>query len=162
MLLVSKLAVLGDNPQVEPLEDERERTTPLAGFDCVFLTRENADTLPLLHCRNHGQSRTGATCCERKDPTSYLISFLVDWRILLNENELSMKVFQEAMIRSCVEVAMRDMKRQRKILRTSAEPNTSVRVTDDTSFLNWIPHFAVQFLNKMRTGRRWRKPMVQS
>ena len=72
-----------------------------------------------------------------------------------------MKVFQEAMIQSCVELSVRETKRQCGILRISAEHNTSVRITDDVLLLNWIFHFAVQFLNKMRTGRRWRKPMVQ-
>ena len=78
-----------------------------------------------------------------------------------DENEPSVKVFQEMMIHSCVEVAVREMKRPDRILRISAEHNTSVRITDDISLLNWIPHFAMQCLNKMRTGRRWRKPMVQ-
>ena len=45
---------------------------------------------------------------------------------------------------------MRDMKRQCRIFRIFAEHNTSVRITDDISLLNWIPHFAMQFLNKMR------------
>ena len=50
---------------------------------------------------------------EQNDPTSYLISFLVDWRILSkDENDTSMKVFQEAMIYSCVEVVVREMERQ--------------------------------------------------
>ena len=36
---------VGKEPQAEPLEqEERERTTPLVAFDCVFLTQENADT----------------------------------------------------------------------------------------------------------------------
>ena len=65
------------------------------------------------------------------------------------------------MIQSGVEVAVSETKRQYRILRSSAEHNTSVRITDEVSLLNWIPHFAVQLLNKMRTGRRWRKPMVQ-
>ena len=42
------------------------------------------------------------------------------------------------------------MKRQCRILRISAEHNTSVRITDEVSLLNWILHFAVQFLNKLR------------
>ena len=72
--------------QVEPLEEEeRERTTPMVAFEHVSLTQESADTFPILICRDHEQSQTGVTCCERKDPTSYLISFLVDWRILLED-----------------------------------------------------------------------------
>ena len=58
-------------------------------------------------------------------------------------------------------MAVRETKKQCRILRISAEHNTSVRITDDVSLLNQIPHFSVQFLNKMRTGRRWRKPKVQ-
>ena len=78
-----------------------------------------------------------------------------------DENEPSVNVCQEAMVHSCVEAVVIEIKRHCRILATSAEPDTSVRITDDTSLFNWIPHFAVQFLNKMRTGRRWRKPMVQ-
>ena len=48
-----------------------------------------------------------------------------------------MKVFQEAMIHSCVEV--------------------SVRITDDIPLLNCISHFAM----KTRTGRVWKKSVAQ-
>ena len=78
--------------------------------------------------------------------------------ILKYENEPSMKAFQEVMIHSCVEVAVRETKRQCRILRISAEHNKSVGITDDISLLNWILRFAMQFLNRMRTGRRWREP----
>ena len=103
---------VGRQLQVEPLgEEERERTTPMVTFICGFLTQENADTLPILICPDHVCGQMGATCCERKDSTAYSISFLVDWRILLkDENEPSMKVFQEVMIHSCVETAVREMK----------------------------------------------------
>ena len=70
---------VGRQPQAEPLEEEeRERTTPMVAFDCVFLTQENADTFPILICRNYRHGQTGVTCCERKDLTAYLISLLVD------------------------------------------------------------------------------------
>ena len=122
----------------------------MVAFDCVFLTQENADTFPILFCRDKRHGQTGATSFERKDPTSYLISFLDDCRILeKDENEPSMKVFQEAMIHSCVEVAVREMKRQCRILKFYAEHNTSARITSDISLLHWIPHYAVHFLNKM-------------
>ena len=103
---------VGRRPQGEPLEEEeRERTIPMVAFDCSFLTPENADTFPMLICRDHRQSQTVVTCCERKDSTSHLISFLVDGIVLLtDENETSMKVFQETMIQPCVEVAVREMK----------------------------------------------------
>ena len=141
----------------------------MLAFDCGFFTQEHADTFPILICRDNRHGQTRATCCERKGPTAYFIPLQVGFikdldfrRITLEyENEPSMKVFQEAMIHSCVEVAVRKMKRQCRIRRISAEHNTSVRITDDISLLNWSPHFAMQFLNKMRTGRRWRKPMAQ-
>ena len=128
---------VGRELQVEPLEEgERERTTPMIAFDFVFLTQEGADTLPILFCRDNRHGQMGVTCCERKGHTSYLISFLVDCRILLkDENEPSMKVFQEAMIQSCVEVAVREMKRQCRILKIDAGHFTSVRITGDIELL---------------------------
>ena len=69
------------------------------------------------------------------------------------ENEASPEVFQEVKIYSCVEVTVRKVKRQYRILRISAEHNTSARITDDIPLLYWIPPFAMRFLNKMRTGR---------
>ena len=34
-------------------------------------------------------------------------------------------------------------------------------ITDDIPLLNWIPHFARRFLNKMRTGRGWKGSLAQ-
>ena len=51
--------------------------TPIVVFDSGFLTQENADTFPILICRDSMHGHTGATCCERKGPTAYSISFLV-------------------------------------------------------------------------------------
>ena len=36
-----------------------------------------------------------------------------------------------------------------------------MRITDDVSLLNWIPHSVVRFMHKLGIGRKWRKPMVQ-
>ena len=85
-------------------------------------------------------------CCERKNPTAYSISLLVDFikdldfrrNILQDENEPSMKVFQEVLIHSCVEVAVREMRRQCRILKSSSEHNTSVRITDDIVVTQFI------------------------
>ena len=72
-----------------------------------------------------------------------------------------------------VEMAVREVKRQCRTLRISAERNTSVRIADDSPLLSWLPHFAAQVMNKMRIGndgttsemrrpgRRWRKPVAQ-
>ena len=104
---------VGKHLQVEPVEvEERERTTPMVAVDCVFLTPKNADVFPILICRDHVCGRTGATCCERKGPTAYSTSFLGGWRIFLkDENQPSRKVFQQAMIYSCVDVVVREMKK---------------------------------------------------
>ena len=122
---------VGTQLQVEPMEEEeRERTNPTVTFDCGFLTQENADTFPMLICRNSRQSETGATSSERKDPTSYLISFLVDCRTLLqDENEPSMKVFQEG---------SGGCERNEKTMQISqkyVEKNSSVRIEDDIPLL---------------------------
>ena len=72
-----------------------------------------------------------------------------------------------------VQIAVRGVKRQCRTLRISVEQNTSVRIADDSPLLGWLPRFAAQVMNKMRsgkdgktsemrrTGRRWRKPMAQ-
>ena len=57
------------------------------------------------------------------------------------ENEPSPEVFQEAKIYLYVDVV--------------------VRITDDSPLLSWILHFAVRFLNKTRTGRRWKESVEQ-
>ena len=119
---------------------------------------------------------------------------LVSLEILVFEcdNEPSTKALQDAVIHACVgvevipqeppegdhmtngrvEMAVREVKRQSRTLRISAEQNTSVRIADDSPLLSWLPRFAAQVMNKMRvgsdgktrelrTGRRWRKPMAQ-
>ena len=72
-----------------------------------------------------------------------------------------------------LEMAVREVKRQCRTLRISAEQDTSVRIADDSPLLSWLPRFAAQVMNKMRigrkgktsemmrTGRRWRKPVAQ-
>ena len=77
------------------------------------------------------------------------------------ENEPSPEVFQEVKIYSCVEGVVRKVKRQYRTFKISTERNTSARITDHIPLLNWIPHFALRFLNKMRTGRRWKKSIAQ-
>ena len=168
--------------------EERERTTPIVAFDYGFLTQENADTFPILICRDSRYGQTGATCCEREGPTAYSISFLVGSiqdlgfrRIILKcDNEPSTKALQDAVIHACVGVevipqgmAVRGVTRQCRTLIISAEHNTGVRIEDDSPLLSWLPRFAAKVMNKMRigkdgktgglrrTGRRWRKPMAQ-
>ena len=140
-------------------EEERERTTPIEAFDYGVLTQENADTFPILICRDNRCGRTGATCCERKRLQAYSISFLVVFikdlgfrRIILKcDNEQSTKARQDAVIRACegvevipqgppegdhmaigrVELAVIEVKRQFRTLKISAEHNTGVRIADD-------------------------------
>ena len=69
-----------------------------------------------------------------------------------------------------VEMAVRKVKRQCRIIIISAEHNTGVRIADDSPLLSWLPRYAAHVMNKMRigkdgkktselrrTGRRWRK-----
>ena len=69
---------VGGQHRIELLEEEeRERTTPNVAFDYGFLRQGNADTFPITICRDNRYGQTGATCCERKRPTAYSISFFV-------------------------------------------------------------------------------------
>ena len=36
-----------------------------------------------------------------------------------------------------------------------------VRITDDIPLLNWISHFAMRLLNKVRSGRGWKESTAQ-
>ena len=93
-------------------EEERERTTPIVAFDYGFLAQENADTFPILICRDSRYGQTGATCCERKGSTAYSISFLAGFIkdlgfrsiILKCDNEPSTKALQDAVIHACAGV----------------------------------------------------------
>ena len=69
---------VGGQHRIELLEaEERERITPIVAFDYGFLTEENADTFPILICRESRYGQTGATRCERKGSTACSISFPV-------------------------------------------------------------------------------------
>ena len=111
----------------------------------VFLTQENADTFPILICRDSRYGQTGATCCERKGPTAYSVKFLVGFikdlvfrRIILKcDSEPNTRALQDAVIHARVgvevipqgplegdhmangrvEMVMREVKRQRRTLR---------------------------------------------
>ena len=173
---------VGGHHRIELLEEEeRERATPIVAFDYGFLTQENADTFPILICRDSRYGHTGATCCERKGPTAYSTSFLVGFikhlgfRKIISkcDNEPSTKALQDAVIHACarvevipqgplegdhmangrVEMAVREVKRQCRSLRISAERDTSVRIADDSPLLSWLPRFAAQVMNKMRIGK---------
>ena len=52
-----------------------------------------------------------------------------------------------------VEMSVREVKRQGRTLRISAEHNTGMRIADDTPLLSWLPRFAAQVMNKMRIGK---------
>ena len=148
-------------------EGRGERTTPIVAFDYGFLTQENADT-------RYGQ--TGATCCERKGATASSISFLVVFIKVLGfrttivkcDHEPSAKALQHGVIQACagvevipqgppegdhmangrVAMAVREVKRQCRTLRLSAEENTSVRIADDSPLLSWFPRSAAQVITK--------------
>ena len=142
---------VGGQHRIELLEEEeRERTTPIVAFDYSFLTKENADTFPILICRDKQGDQTGATCCEQKGPTAYSISFLVGFikdfgfrRFILKcDNEPSTKSLQGAVMQACageqeipqgplagdhmangrVDMVVREVKRQYRTLRISTEP----------------------------------------
>ena len=104
---------VGGQHRIELLEEEeREKTTLIVAFDDDFLTQENEDTFPILICRGSRYGQTGATCCERKGPTAYSITFLVGFikdlgfrRIIVKcDNEPITNALQGAVIHACAGV----------------------------------------------------------
>ena len=90
-------------------------------------------------------------------------------RIILKcDTDPSTKALQDAVIHACVgvevipqgqpegdhmangrvEMAAREVKRQCRTLRHSAERNTGVRIADDSVSLSWLPRFAAHVMNK--------------
>ena len=51
-----------------------------------------------------------------------------------------------------VEMAVREVKSQCRTFRILADRNTSVRIADNSPLLRWLPSFAAQVMNEMRTG----------
>ena len=149
---------VGGQHRIQPLEEEeRERTSPIAAVGYGFVMQENADTIRILVCRDSRYGQTGATCCERKGPTAYSISFLVGFikdlgfrRIILKcDDEPSTKALQDAVIHACVgvevipqgplggdHVANGRVEIQCRTLRISAEHNTGVRIEDNSPLLS--------------------------
>ena len=111
-LLVSKAEVLVDNIELNFRKKRKEKGTPIVALDYGFLIQENADTFPILICRDNRYGQTGATCCEQKGPTAYSISFLVGFTkdrgfrriVLICDNEKRTKALQDAVIHACVGV----------------------------------------------------------
>ena len=89
------------------------------------------------------------------------------------DNEPNTKSLQDAVIQAClvvevipqgplgtdhmangrVEMAVREVQRQCRTLRISAEQNKSVRIADDSPPLSWLPLLTEQVVNKMGTGK---------
>ena len=86
---------------------------------------------------------------------------------LKRDNDASTTALQDAVIHACVgvevipqgptegdhmangrvDMAVREMRRQCRTLRISAEQNTSVRISDDSPLLSWLLRFAAQVTN---------------
>ena len=100
MLLLWKVEVLVDNIELNCWRKRKEKERLGLWFSDFLICRD---------CR-YGQ--TGATCCERKGPTAYSVSFLLCFikdlgtrRIILKcDNEPSSKAVQDAVIQACVGV----------------------------------------------------------
>ena len=133
-------------------EEERERTTPIVAFDNGVMTQENADTFPILICRDSRYGQTGATCCAACS-ISFLVGFIKDLGlrgiIFKCVNKPSTKALPRCgdsrMCRSGRGSARTtrgdrvEMAPQCRTLRISAEHSTGVRIADDSPLLSWLP-----------------------
>ena len=136
------------------------------------MAQENAETFPFLVRRDSRYGQTGATCCERKGPTAYSISFRVGFikNLGFAQNHFEMRQLTEHesgsdstqtlesdhMANGRVETAVREVKRQCRILRISAKQNTSVRIADDSPLLGWHPPFCSASREQNETWQRWK------
>ena len=142
-----------------------------------------------------------ASCVDRKGPTACAVQFLVGVlrdighrRIELKcDNESSTVSLRSAVIDACrdievlpkgppvgdhqanglVEVAVRTIKRQCRVIRLSTENELCMRIPDDHPCLTWLPRFASNLIVKYKLGsdgmtayqrscgKRWKRPAVQ-
>ena len=92
------------------------------------------------------------------------------------DNEPGTKALHDAVIHVCVEVevipqgpqegdhmangrvemAVREVKRQCRTIRISAEHNTCMRIEDDSPLLSCLPRFAAHVMNKNEDRQRWK------
>ena len=106
VLLVSKAEVLVDNIELNCWKKRKEKGR-LRSYGFLTGNRRHVSNSDLPRQQ---VCQTGATCCERKGPTAYSISFLVGFikelgfrRIILKcDNEPSTKALQDAVIHACV------------------------------------------------------------
>ena len=71
------------------------------------------------------------------------------------------------------ESAVRELKRQMRVLRLATEDKLGKRIADDSPILAWLPRYSAAILNNdrvgadgktaefRRTGKNWRKPSMQ-
>ena len=55
-----------------------------------------------------------------------------------------------------VEMAVREVKRQCRTLRISAEHNTGMRIADDSLLLSWLPRFCRASHEQNENWQRWK------
>ena len=160
---------VGGQHRIELLEEgARERTIPMVSFLRLL------DTGECRHVSNSDLSRqqtwskgSDMLWMERSHSIFHFISCRFHQRSWISQNHFEWREWIEYESFSGSDDSFMcwggcgTMKRQCGILKICAELNTSVRITGDISLLNWIFHFPMRFLNIMRIGRRWRKPMAQ-
>ena len=105
VLLVSKVEELEDNIELNCWREKNEKERlPLLRSTTLFMTQENADTFPILICRDNRYGPTDATCCARKSHS--ILHFICcrfhqrSWvfarKILKCDDEPSTKSLQDA------------------------------------------------------------------
>ena len=139
----------GATVQLELLkEEERERTTPDGS-----LRLRCFDTGKRRHVPNSDSSRR-----RTKSNESYMLRIeRVHTMSQFISNELNMKVLREQRSHFMVRQTKKQDRNPEDWI--SKEWGTEVKIKDDVLLLNWILHFAGQFLNKLRFG--FLQPKVQ-
>ena len=178
--------------------EEDERADPVVGFDYGFMTQHQADTMPILAVRDSRYHYTKATTVPSKGPGDYAVAFLVGYlrdlgfrRVVLKcDNEPSTVSLRNEVRKAArdveivdqgppvgdhqanggIEMGIRELKRQIRVIRLSTEKKFQMRIPDDHPAMAWLPSFAAGLLarfrlgadgmtpDQRRTGKRWRKP----
>ena len=180
--------------------EEDDTAVPTIMSDYGFMGQDDGKCLPILCIKDRRTKRVAATFLEAKGNTPYGQKFFENFLLstgykrVINKSDgepamvsLKTKAIESAGIEGVpqespvgdhqangeAEAAVRDLKRQVRVLKISLESKLGLQLKDDDPVLAWMPRHAGDLINRYRrgedgktpeqrrTGKQWRKPALE-
>ena len=190
---------LGQGHREAPAEDETAVPTILC--DYAFMGQDDNKCLPMLCAKDRKTKRVAATFVQSKGLDPYAQKYLSElmrstgYRRIVNKSDGETSIVAlktEAAVKvpgleaspveipaddhqalGEMEVAVREIKSQVRLLKASLEMRLGRKLHDDDPVLAWMPRHGADLINRYRvgpdgktpdqrrTGKRWRKPAIE-